>query len=91
MYWKTSVTTDLGTLIVQDFNNLDKKEVLYTSQKAQIDAVIFYPIEHTVLAVTEIYHKRDIHVINSTILEDINYLNSIGTITYIDMSLGKKN
>jgi hypothetical protein len=74
---------DLGQLVVHDFGHPDQNEVLYTAQKAQIGGcaksmfvlihlplpgVIFHPIERTVLSVTEIFHKPDIYVANTTVL-----------------------
>uniref|UniRef100_A0A183CPA6 Peptidase_S9 domain-containing protein n=1 Tax=Globodera pallida TaxID=36090 RepID=A0A183CPA6_GLOPA len=59
---------DLGQLAVHDFGRPERNEVLYTAQKAQIG------VERTVLSVTEIYHKPDIYVANTTVLDDIQYL-----------------
>ncbi|KAI3413275.1 hypothetical protein GPALN_010773 [Globodera pallida] len=53
---------DLGQLAVHDFGRPERNEVLYTAQKAQIG------VERTVLSVTEIYHKPDIYVANTTVL-----------------------
>nr|CAD2195687.1 unnamed protein product [Meloidogyne enterolobii] len=74
IYWQWGADTDLGQLVVHDFGRPEQNEVLYTAQKAQIGGVIFHPIERTVLSVTEIYHKPDIYVANTTVLDDMQYL-----------------
>lgn len=78
-------------LIVQDFGQPDKNEVLYIAQRAQIGGVVFHPTEHTVLAVTEIYHKPEIYIANLTVSKDMQYLVNLrpsGTPVIEAMSLG---
>ncbi|KAL3100240.1 hypothetical protein niasHT_026157 [Heterodera trifolii] len=74
IYWQWGADTDLGQLVVHDFGRPERNEILYTAQKAQIGGVIFHPTERTVLSVTEIFHKPDIYVANTTVLDDMQYL-----------------
>lgn len=64
---------------------------MYTALKAQINNILFHPVDRTVLAITEIYHKPELYVTNSSILEDMQYLvnlRSSGGPIVEDMSQG---
>lgn len=65
---------DLGRLIIHNFGYPDNPEILYSAKRAQISDIIFHPTDRTVLALTEIYHKPDIYVANTTVLEDMQFL-----------------
>uniref|UniRef100_A0A915DQD3 Prolyl endopeptidase n=1 Tax=Ditylenchus dipsaci TaxID=166011 RepID=A0A915DQD3_9BILA len=74
IYWQYGADSDLGRLVIHDFGWPDNSEILYTARKAQIGGITFHPVDRTVLAITEIYHKPDIYVANTTVLEDMQYL-----------------
>jgi hypothetical protein len=74
-------------LVVHDIGRPDKNEILYTAQRAEFaskDGVFFHPVDRTVLSITEIYHKSEIHVANTTVLEDMQAFNYIHI--FIDIS-----
>lgn len=89
VYWLSGQDSDLGELIVHDFDRPDRNQVLYKASRTQIFGVILHPLDRTVLSVTEYYHKPEIYVANGsfesstfehitliqeTIMEDMQYL-----------------
>ncbi|KHN79923.1 Dipeptidyl peptidase family member 6 [Toxocara canis] len=87
IYWLWGKDTDLGELVVHDFGHPEANEILHTAKKAEIeykfqedidDSDIFiHPADKTILAITEIYHKPHIYVLNETVREDFDYLNDL--------------
>ncbi|PIO67342.1 hypothetical protein TELCIR_10911 [Teladorsagia circumcincta] len=53
MYWQWGEQSDLGSLVMIPFDAADRKEVLYTARRAEIDSVMIHPTDMTLLAVTE--------------------------------------
>ncbi|KAK6059780.1 hypothetical protein COOONC_02572 [Cooperia oncophora] len=61
------------------FEAVDRREVLYSARRAEIDKnPIIHPTDKTVLAVTEIYHKPELIVVNDTFKNDLQYLLQYG-------------
>uniref|UniRef100_A0A8R1E3D8 Peptidase_S9 domain-containing protein n=1 Tax=Caenorhabditis japonica TaxID=281687 RepID=A0A8R1E3D8_CAEJA len=90
MYWIMGEGSDLGNLVVFPFDDPSQKEILYTAQKAQIGNVLIHPIDKTLLAVTEVYHKPELFVANDTFMEDLQYLVNLkptGSLKIISMSI----
>ncbi|KAF1760018.1 hypothetical protein GCK72_008264 [Caenorhabditis remanei] len=90
MYWIMGENSDLGNLVVFPFDDPAQKEILYTAQKAQIGNVLIHPVDKTLLAVTEVYHKPEIFVANDTFMDDLQYLVNLkptGSIRIISMSV----
>lgn len=92
IYWQWGAGSDLGCLVIHDFGQPNNSEILYSAKRAEIGSVIFHPTDRTFMAITEVYHKPNIYVTNTTILEDIQILvNSKPTATlYLEnMSQGE--
>ncbi|CAL2038290.1 unnamed protein product [Caenorhabditis brenneri] len=90
MYWIMGEGSDLGNLVVFPFEDPAQKEILYTAQKAQIGNVLIHPVDKTLLAITEVYHKPEIFVANDTFMEDLQYLVNLkptGSLNIISMSV----
>ncbi|VDK63671.1 unnamed protein product, partial [Anisakis simplex] len=81
-YWIWAEGSELGKLVVHKFGDPSHYKVLYEAKKAEIDYstddfyenIFIHPIDKTILAVTETYHKPIYHLLNDTIKEDMNYL-----------------
>ncbi|KAI1701197.1 prolyl oligopeptidase family domain-containing protein [Ditylenchus destructor] len=89
IYWQWGASSDLGRLIIHEFGWPDNSEILYSAKRAQIGGIMFHPKDRTVMTITEIYHKPDIYVANTTVLEDMQYLVNLrpqGTPLIEDMS-----
>uniref|UniRef100_A0A8L8Q041 Peptidase_S9 domain-containing protein n=1 Tax=Heligmosomoides polygyrus TaxID=6339 RepID=A0A8L8Q041_HELPZ len=90
MFWLWGDQSDLGTLVTFPFDAIDQKEVLYTATRAQIGNILLHPTDKTLLAVTEVYHKPELFVANSTIVDDLQYLVNLrphGSLQILSMSL----
>ncbi|PAV62082.1 hypothetical protein WR25_07488 [Diploscapter pachys] len=90
MYWLWGEGTDLGTLIAMPFDRPTEREVLYTATRAQIGNILLHPMEKTLLAVTEVYHKPELYVANETYMEDLQYLVNLrpqGSLQILSLSL----
>ncbi|CAI2349135.1 unnamed protein product [Caenorhabditis sp. 36 PRJEB53466] len=90
MYWIMGEGSDLGNLVVFPFEDPTQREILYTAQKAQIGNVLIHPIDKTLLAITEVYHKPELFVANDTFMEDLQYLVNLkphGSLRIISMSI----
>ncbi|KAE9417262.1 hypothetical protein Angca_005856, partial [Angiostrongylus cantonensis] len=75
MFWLWSdQSNDLGSLVKFPFDAPERKEVLYTANRAEISGILFHPTDITLLAITEEYHKPHLFVANNTVGEDIQYL-----------------
>ncbi|CAB3403385.1 unnamed protein product [Caenorhabditis bovis] len=89
MFWILGEGSDLGNLVVFPFDNPDQKEVLYSAQRAQIGNVLMHPIDKTLIAVTEVYHKPELFVANETFIDDLQYLVNLrptGSLQIISLS-----
>ncbi|KIH46953.1 peptidase, S9A/B/C family, catalytic domain protein, partial [Ancylostoma duodenale] len=91
MYWLWGdENIDLGTLVVFNIDAPQHKEVLYTATRAQIGSILIHPVDKTVLAVTEVYHKQELFVANTTVMQDLQYLVNLrpfGSLQILSMSL----
>uniref|UniRef100_A0A8L8JTC0 Peptidase_S9 domain-containing protein n=1 Tax=Heligmosomoides polygyrus TaxID=6339 RepID=A0A8L8JTC0_HELPZ len=90
VFWIWGEGSDLGALVTFPSDAVDRRKVLYTPTRAQIDNIVFHPTDRTVLAVTEEYHKPELFVVNDTIAEDIEYLKNLrpeGSLQILSMSL----
>jgi dipeptidyl aminopeptidase/acylaminoacyl peptidase len=75
IYWLAGgPETDLGQLIVHDFDHPSQIQVLYKAVRTAIADVVFHPIDKTILLVTEYFHKPELYVANQTILDDVQHL-----------------
>ncbi|CAI5445886.1 unnamed protein product [Caenorhabditis angaria] len=89
MYWILGENSDLGNLVVLPFETPNQRETLYTAQKAQIGNVLIHPIDKTLIAVTEVYHKPELFVANETYMDDLQYLVNLkpsGSMQILSMS-----
>ncbi|VDD92316.1 unnamed protein product [Enterobius vermicularis] len=62
------------TLVIHDFGKPQENQLLYTAKKAQIENVFIHPIDKTLLAIDEVYHKPEIFIANETVQDDFQYL-----------------
>ncbi|KHJ92065.1 hypothetical protein OESDEN_08059 [Oesophagostomum dentatum] len=74
MYWKWGENSNLDSLVKVHIDYPQNKEVIYSPIHAEIDSILYHPTDHTVLAVSENYHKPELHVLNDTVREDLKYL-----------------
>uniref|UniRef100_A0A158R5K4 Peptidase_S9 domain-containing protein n=1 Tax=Syphacia muris TaxID=451379 RepID=A0A158R5K4_9BILA len=74
IYWQWGANSDLGSLVIHDFGKPENNEVLYTATRGQIGSVFLHPIDKTIMALNEIYHKPEIFIANETVLDDFQYL-----------------
>lgn len=91
MYWQYGAGSDLGRLVIHKFGSPNNSEILYTAHNAQISGILFHPTDRTVLAISEIYHKPEVYVTNSSVLDDMQYLVNLrpsGSPIVEDMSQG---
>ncbi|KHJ88698.1 member 6 family protein, dipeptidyl peptidase family, partial [Oesophagostomum dentatum] len=90
MYWIWGEGSDLGALVVFNFDEPEHKEVLYTATRAEIGSILIHPIDKTVLAVSEVYHKPELFVANDTVMDDLQYLVNLrphGSLQILSISL----
>lgn len=73
IYWLWAAGSDLGQLVVHDFGQTNKNEVIHKAKHSQILSVTFHPTRRTVIALTEMYHYKNVYWFE-TILEDKQYL-----------------
>jgi dipeptidyl aminopeptidase/acylaminoacyl peptidase len=75
IYWLVGgPDSNLGQLVVHDFDHPQQIQVLYRAVRTAIADVMFHPVDKTILVVTEYYHKPELYVANQTVLEDIQNL-----------------